>query len=371
MRALIVGAGIGGLAASIALAERGGNVTVVERRGEIAALGSGITLIGPALRALAALGLHEECLRQGFGITTFDTHKVTGELASRFLMPSPAGTDGPGMLGMMRPTLHTILLQRALEAGVPMLTSTEPSALRESSDGVEVTFADRTTERFDLVVGADGVRSTVRRLTFGEVPTVFRGQGCIRAVLPRRPEVTGEIQYHPLNDVFVGFTPTSENSMYMYCSFPVTRDLRLTQEEIVTLLVEKIRGFGGLVADVSTDIGDPGLVNFASFETVLAPAPWHRGRVVVIGDAAHCPTPQLAAGAAMCLEDAVALGEEIAHSTGVESALAAFSNRRFDRCRFVVETASQLSDWQVHPHTPGADHERVTADAFARLAEPF
>ena len=73
----------------------------------------------------------------------------------------------------------------------------------------------------------------------------------------------------------------------------------------------------------------------------------------------------------MCLEDAVALGEEIADSTGVESALAAFSNRRFDRCRFVVETASQLSDWQIHPHTPGADHERVTADAFARLAEPF
>jgi 2-polyprenyl-6-methoxyphenol hydroxylase-like FAD-dependent oxidoreductase len=73
----------------------------------------------------------------------------------------------------------------------------------------------------------------------------------------------------------------------------------------------------------------------------------------------------------MCLEDAVALGEEVAAADGIPAALLRFSERRYERCRFVVETAGTLSHWQTYPGNADAEHERVTADAFALLAQPF
>ena len=371
MNVLVVGAGIGGLATAIALADQGMDVELVERRPQIQALGSGITLIGPALRALERLGVVDQCVAAGYGMTTLKTLDVDGTLASKFDLPSPAGSDLPGMLGMMRPTLHRILLDRAATLGVTARAGTELAAVHSVDRAAEVTLSDGSGGRYDVLVGADGVRSATREQLFGPVPLVFRGQGCIRAVVPRPAQVTGEIQYRPSGDVFIGFTPTGENSMYMFCSYPVEEDGWPTPPELVDLVLRLTEPFGGFVPEVRTAILNPDQVNLAKFSTVLAPAPWALGCAVIVGDAAHCPTPQLAAGAAMCLEDAVALAEELDSAGSVEASLVRFSERRYDRCRFVVETSCQLAHWQTYPGNPDADHERVTAEAFERLAQPF
>ncbi|MTD55623.1 FAD-dependent oxidoreductase [Amycolatopsis pithecellobii] len=371
MNVLVVGAGIAGLATAIALAEQGMDVELVERRAQIQALGSGITLIGPALRALERLGVVEQCVAAGYGIRTFQTLNVDGTPASKFDLPSPAGSELPGMLGMMRPALHAILLDRAAALGVTARGGTELASVHTGDRAAEVTLTDGSGGRYDLVVGADGVRSATRDQLFGPVPLVFRGQGCIRAVVPRPAQVTGEIQYRPFGDVFIGFTPTGEDSMYMFCSYPVEEDGWPTPPELVDLVLRLTEPFGGFVPAARAEILDPDQVNLAKFSTVLAPEPWTVGRAVILGDAAHCPTPQLAAGAAMCLEDAVALAEELDTGGSVEAALVRFSQRRYDRCRFVVETSCQLAHWQTYPNNPDADHERVTAEAFERLARPF
>jgi 2-polyprenyl-6-methoxyphenol hydroxylase-like FAD-dependent oxidoreductase len=371
--ALIVGGGISGLAAALVLTRQGIDVDLIERQDQVHTLGSGITLIGPALRALNRLGVYEECVASGYGVTNFEIYEVDGTPASRFPLPSPVGTDQPGLLGMMRPVLHRILLARAAREGTSVRTATSPVRINQQAGAAKVSVSFNTGESgdYDLVVGADGLRSTVRNLVFGPKSPLPRDQGIFRVVLPRPAEVTAEVQFLPAGDVNIGFTPTSPDRMYMYCLFPIKEGYLPDPAETVSLVRARITPFGGIVAKIRDAITEPGQINYTSFETIVAPAPWYRGGTVILGDAAHCTTPHLAAGAAMCLEDAVALGEELAAAPTVDDGLAAFCRRRFDRCKYVVDTSSQLSYWQTHPGTPGADHQRVIADAFDRLARPF
>lgn len=370
-KALIVGGGITGLATAIVLSRQGIEVDLVERQAHVNTLGSGITLIGAALRAFDRLGVYEECVANGYSVTQMEAYDVDGMLVNRSELPSPAGTGQPGMLGMMRPTLHRILLRHAAKEGTQVRTATSPTHIDQQAGAVTVTFSTGERRDYDFVVGADGLRSTVRDLVLGPLRPDFRGQGTFRIILRRPAELTAHVQFRSYGEVALGLMPTAPDQMYMYCLFPVEEDYRPPAADTVGLARARIEPFGGVVAKLRDEIAEPEQIHYTKFETMLAPDPWYRGRVIVIGDAAHCTTPHLAAGAAMCLEDAVAFGEELAAAPTVDDALRAFCKRRFDRCKYVVETASQLSDWQLHPGTPGADHQRVTAEAFGRLAGPF
>ncbi|MEU0507680.1 FAD-dependent oxidoreductase [Amycolatopsis sp. NPDC006125] len=370
-KALIVGGGISGLATAMVLSRQGIEVDLVERQPRVEALGSGITLIAPALRALDRLGVYADCVDQGYGVTDFEIYDVDGTLAERFPLPSPVGTDQPGLLGMMRPTLHTILIDHATKEGTVVRTGVAPVHIEQHRTAADVTFDNGERGHYDLVIGADGIRSTIRELLFEPLTPQPLGQGIFRVVLPRPAEVTAEVQFHPAGDVAMGFTPTAPDRMYMYCLFPIDDGYRPEKEEMVDVVRARIAPFGGVVAEIRDAIKDADQIHYTRFETVLVPDPWFRGRTVLLGDSAHCTTPHLAAGAAMCLEDAVVLGEELAAAATVDDALRAYCTRRFDRCKYVVETASLLSHWQTHPDTPGADHSRVMGEAFERLAGPF
>src|SRR5712691_3380237 len=369
--ALIVGAGITGLATATVLSRQGIEVDLVERQPEVNALGSGITLIGAALRALDRLGLYEECVANSYSVTHMETYEVDGTLANRSPLPSPMGTGQPGMIGMMRPVLHRILLDHAAKEGTEIRTATSPTHIDQQAGTTTVTFSTGERRDYDLVIGADGLNSAVRDLVLGPICPEFRGQGIFRVILPRPAEVTAHAQFHSCGDVAIGLQPISPEQVYLYCLFPVDEAFRPSEAEIVGMARTKLQPFGGLAAKLREEIREPGQINYTSFETVLAPDPWYLGRAIVIGDAAHCTTPHLAAGGAMCLEDAVALGEELAAAPTIDDALRAFCKRRFDRCKFVVETAAQLSYWQTHPGTPGADHLRLITEGFGRLAQPF
>lgn len=191
-RALIVGAGITGLATAIALARQGIEVDLVERRDQVRAVGSGITMIGAGVRALDRLGLYTECAASGYSVTDLEFYEVDGTLAWRQRLPSPAGTDHPGMLGMMRPVLHGILLDHAVTEGARVRTATSPARVDQRQGGVSVTFSTGESADYDLVVGADGLRSTVRDLVLGPIRPAYQGLWAFRVVLPRLAEVTGQ-----------------------------------------------------------------------------------------------------------------------------------------------------------------------------------
>lgn len=369
--ALVIGGGITGLATAIVLSRQGIEVDLVERQAHVRAIGSGITMIGAGIRALDRLGLYRECAASGYGVTGLEFYEVDGTLAWQQRLPSTAGADRPGMLGMMRPVLHGILLDHAVKEGTRVWTATAAARVEQRPGVASVTFSAGERRDYELVVGADGLRSTVRDLILGPIRPAYQGLWAFRVALPRLTEVTAHLHFRNCADVTVGIMPTAPDRMYMYGVFSADEDYRPAADELVSLIRAKIEPFGGILAAIREAIWEPDQVNITRFETVLVPDPWHRGRVIVIGDAAHCPTPQLAAGAAMCLEDAVALGDELADAATVDEALRAFCKRRFDRCRYVVETTERISCLQAHPGAVDDDLMQIITQGHARLAGPF
>ncbi|MGV0734600.1 FAD-dependent monooxygenase [Mycolicibacter sinensis] len=364
---MIVGGGISGLATAVALLRTGFAVELVERRSAMEALGSGITLIGPAMRALADLEVLPDCLDHGYGTHEFRIcDSAGGHIASHHL-PSPR-PGLPGLMGLQRPDLHRILLDRAIADGLTVRTGTSPVTVARYESGARIVLDNGDTIDADLVIGADGLRSQIRTLLFGDVEPSFIGQACIRALLPRLPEVTCEMQFHGVAQRHVGLTPTGQDSMYLYCCVPITTAETPDAVALPRILRDYLAPFGGPVAATRNRVQSPDQLHYAVLETVILPAPWHSGHCVVLGDAAHCTTPQLAAGAAMCLEDAVVLAEELGRAATISDGLESFTKRRADRCRYVVEASSQLSRWQMQPDASSDEQQRLSGEAIAALA---
>ena len=168
----------------------------------------------------------------------------------------------------------------------------------------------------------------------------------------------------------VGVNPVSTTLAYLYIVENASNGQRRDPATLHLQMRDELTGYGGLVAKLAATLDDPAKVSHRPLEWLLAPAPWSKGHVVLIGDAAHANPPVLAQGAAMGIEDAIVLAEEVATGGPVEAALARFAARRYDRVKYIVETSCQLAQWEVD-HTPGVDVPGVMRAASMRLAEPI
>jgi 2-polyprenyl-6-methoxyphenol hydroxylase-like FAD-dependent oxidoreductase len=353
--ALVVGAGLAGTGVAIHLASRGVAVDLVEIKPEITALGSGITLQGNALRELRSLGVWEQVQAAGY---TFD---VTG-----FRAPDPAGTvlfevpdaktggpDLPAAMGMPRPELAHILADRATEVGVKLRYGTTFTELVQDDAGVDVTFSDGSTGRYDVVIGADGVRSWTRRALGINLETKSVGMGIWRAFGPRPAGVTRTDLYYGGPSYIAGYCPTGEDSLYAYIVEDAQDRSALSPEEQLATMKQLSQAYHGPWDEIRETLTDPSRVNYTWFETHVLDVPWNRGRVVLIGDAAHTCPPTVAQGGAMALEDAVVLAELLAERDTLDQDLwDAFHARRYERAKTVVDASNQLAQWQLE-HVQG------------------
>ena len=347
---LVVGAGLAGAATAIRLAEAGVAVDLVEIKPDVAALGSGITLQGNALRELRSLGVWEEVQAAGYafdvtGIRAPDPH---GTVVAEIPDAKTGGPDLPAAMGMPRPELAAILLDRATEAGVKVRFGTTHNDLRQDADGVDVTFSDHSTGRYDLVVGADGVRSWTRRALGVNLETKSVGMGIWRAFGPRPASVTRTDLYYGGPSYIAGYCPTGEDSLYAYIVEDAQDRSALSPDEQLATMKQLSQAYHGPWDEIRETLTDPSRVNYTWFETHVLDEPWNRGRVVLIGDAAHTCPPTIAQGGAMALEDAVVLTELLLDRDALDQDLwDAFHARRFDRARTVVDASNQLAQWQI------------------------
>ena len=369
-RVLIVGGGLSGTSAALALQRGGIDVELIEREPVWGALGTGITLMSPALRALDQLGVLDKCLAAGNGCSEMSLFDVDGNILHELHIHGLV--EGyPAVAGMMRPELHRILAEAATAQGISVRTGTTVVSLDQSDDAVEVELSDGSKESYDLVLAADGLRSQIRDMVFGEdslKPNAL-GQVVWRALHRRPASVTGEFQFYGPG-LKTGFTPMGPDKMYQFLVQPFDADLPAPEERPAQMR-ELLAPFGGSVAEVRDEIVDPEKVDVRKLYWLIMPSPWYRGRVLLIGDAAHATTPQLAMGGAIAMEDGIVLGELLASESDLQTALEKFMERRYERCKMVVENSVQLSEWERNAAEHEEDAGRLQTESFMALAAPI
>lgn len=367
-RVLIVGGGIGGLTSAIALRKAGFEVEVIERDPTWSVYGVGIIQQSNVVRAMSMLGLLGDYLDAGFGFDHVDVFRPDGVHVAT--VPSPKLIpDAPANVGIARPALHKILGDRTKQLGATVRLGVVAEALHDDGKGVDVKFSDGTQGRFDLVVGADGLYSATRKMLFPDAPVPkFTGQSVWRHNFPKPANVVSLHAYD--GPIGMGLVPLSASLMYMYVTTPEPGNPRYPREGLAEAMRSKLRNAPPVIAALAEQIRDDDQVVYKPLEWLFLEGDWHKGRVVLLGDAVHATTPHLGQGAGMAIEDSVVLAEELSRAGGCEEAFKAYRQRRFERCRFIVERSRYICESQLGLQPP-VNQAEETRRMFEVIAAPI
>lgn len=334
---LVAGAGPGGLAAAVALARRGFPVRVFERHPEVRAAGAGLTLQINAIRMLDALGLGDAAVAAGTPLEGGAIETAAGALLQPSEFSALTQRFGRPGIGIHRGALAD-LLAAALPPGALALGA-GVTGFREEGDTVVVTLSDGREERGAALIGADGIHSAVRRGLFGDIPPRYAGYTCWRGLAE-----------HPLGGARLferwgagrrfGLVPISRTTTYWFA----TRNAPPGGADGADVKAELHGIFAGFAAPVPTVIDATPAAAILRNDIVDLPVlpAWTRGRVTLLGDAAHAMTPNLGQGACQAIEDAVVLAHRLATVPDVPAALLAYEAARRPRAADVVRRSDQL-----------------------------
>ena len=356
------------MAAAIKLRELGWAADLIEIDPLWRVYGAGISITGPTYRAARRLGIADKLRSRGFSsdsgvrICAPNGH-VVAEIPSQPIEPG-LPTHG----GIMRPVLHEILQARTRAAGARVRLGVTLTSLTETGDHVRVVTSDDQEKDYSLVVAADGVFSRTRNLLFPEAPPpTYTGQYCWRLTAERPPEING-VHFYMAGSITAGVMPTSQSQMYMFLLQAEPVKIRLEEATQWQRLKDLMAPFSGLLGKLRDGLSAGSPIICRPLEAILLPKPWHRGRVLLIGDAVHATTPHLASGAGIAMEDALVLAEELARNDQVSVALDRFEARRWERCRMVVENSVRIGQMEQTHADPGA-LKMLMAESEAALRE--
>lgn len=368
----IAGSGVAGLAAAIQLAKAGVIVDVFESKPELSTRGSGISLQGNALRVFDALGAWDDIRAAGYPFEGLNLRAPGpgAPIVAQLPDVKSGGPDYPAGMGMPRAELATILLDHARAAGARIHFGSKVTSIDAADDRVEVFVNDESAGVYDLLIGADGLNSRVRDLIEIDTKPKRNGMGIWRTFVSRPSEVVRSELYYGGPVYIAGYTPTGEDSMYAFLVEKAEDRIGISDEEATRIMLEESRAYDGPWNDIRADLEAGAHANYTWFTSHIVPAPWNRGRVVIIGDAAHSCPPTIAQGAAQGLEDALVLSELLAAREDVDQSLwDAFHERRLPRAQAVVEASVQLAQWQIEGNRD-ADAGGLIFGVAQKMAQP-
>lgn len=368
----VLGGGISGSVVAVALARQGVAVELIEIAADWRGVGHGITLQGNALRAFERIGIVDKVVAHGYPFDNIRMLSADGGLIVDVAAAHTGGDHLPSTVGSLRSSLQQILCEAVYAAGVTVRLGLHATELIQDDEdsGVGVEFSDGTRGRYDLVIGADGIRSRTRAMIGIDVVPQPSGMSIWRIGAARPDGMTCAEVYYGGPHYKAGYSPIAEDQCYAYMLDEMLERDSFGDRPPAAILRERSAGYGGIWGQIRDGIRDDTPVNYQWIEWLLVDRPWHRGRVVLIGDAVHACPPLIAQGAAMCAEDAVVLAEMLTMDADLETILKAFAERRLPRVRRVVDASLQLVEWEIRPDTPGADPAGVMGRTLASLVEP-
>jgi 2-polyprenyl-6-methoxyphenol hydroxylase-like FAD-dependent oxidoreductase len=348
--AVVAGGGIAGVAAAVALAQAGWRATVLERAAAFGEVGAGLGFAGNGMAALRALQVEEEVRAAGY----LAPHAGYQDRSGRWLLRIPGAQSDRGSItticGIHRQRLHATLRQAAEAAGAELVSGAEVTAVRSGDAGGEPaavtwrTSAGARTAEADLVVAADGVRSTVRNQLFPDVRPCYAGSTSWRAVIGdtafegRLVEVWGP-------GTEFGALRVSDSEVYWYGEFVHPAGATFADE--LTAAREYFAGWAPWIRAMVAATSASQLMRHDVYHLPGGCPRYVRGRVVIIGDAAHAMLPTMGQGAATALEDGVCVGRMIAAAVSaggdLADALTAFDQARRPRCRQLARQATLIA----------------------------
>lgn len=366
-RVLIVGAGIAGLATAGALAGIGWDVEVVERRSTFNGAATGLFIPVNGVRALRALGMAGGVLARGRKIERLVARTANGALSAGVELKQVWPGVGPCCAVQRDLALGAVL--EASHATVRMgngLASLEPDGA-----GVRATLEDGSSERYDLVVGADRVRSTVRGLRWPDAGASYGGESWWRGVVECPPELDAwTVSLCAAGNFLV--IPLGGGKAYWVGGHSSSEPFRDPAESRAARVRDRFDDLQGAPREVLDQVTDDDRVQFSPAEQAWVDDPI-AGRVVLVGDAWHAATPSMAQGASLAVEDAFVLAAELrVHGLeGIDAALGRYSERRRPRTAHVQQATAmrnQLAALPLEQRTRAIAHwEQISIGSFAPL----
>jgi 2-polyprenyl-6-methoxyphenol hydroxylase-like FAD-dependent oxidoreductase len=341
MKLVILGGGIAGLTAAIALQRIGLQALVYEAAPEIRAVGAGLVLAANAIKAFKKLQIDQAVMAQGRLLDAFSIKDEKGRLITHTDSLATSGKYGADNFTIHRAHLHQVLR-----------SFLNPEAVQTNKCCVQVArhdgqlllhFSDGSTTQADYLIAADGIHSPVRRQLVPAAQTRYAGYTCWRAVIANPwPDLNETTETWGPQGRF-GIAPLAQGQLYWFaCRKARQNDAHLQRYTVADLL----HLFGHYHPPI------PGILQATHDEHLiqndiadLAPLPHYAfGNIVLIGDAAHATTPNLGQGACQAIEDAVILADEIQRAPSLPEAFRAFENRRRKRTHYVIRQSRLLGD---------------------------
>jgi len=348
LRIAVCGAGVAGLALAIRLARTGGRPMVFEARDERAAAAEGVflTLAPNGANGLRSLGCYEAVRRHGILTTGIEIRNARGRRLALADQSDHERASGAPSITIRRGLLTEILLTQARADGVDVRFDARVAAIATSPAGVRLQLDDGSARDADILVAADGLRSTVRGIVFPEFPaprfTGLIGTGGLAEA--DIPETGGTMRMTFGNDAFFGYLKAAGHPVYWFDSYAAS--------EAGLRAVDDPAGYAREIRALHAGDPEPNSAILDRVERIDCRYPiydmpalpyWHKGPVVLIGDAAHAVGPHAGQGASMAVEDALVLAACLAAEPGHDAAFRRYERLRRSRIGTVVRMTARNS----------------------------